>query len=303
MHPAITPRDQHRQDGKLRNPAWPPLLDAALHYATLNLPVFPCVPRGKNPAVARGFYSATTNPETIRRFWSVRDRNVAIPTGAISGFWVLDIDPDHCGDASIDALQAKHGTLPPTREVITGGGGRHLWFRYTGPIQSSEGRVAPGIDVRGDGGYVVAPPSIHQNGRAYAWVAPDCAEPAIAPGWLVALTRKKAPSISERGVASLQAPRSPSGAYGEAALNGEIAALGAAAPGIRNAALNRATFRLFQLVAGGELNHHDVEDLLIAACHANGLTADDGLPSVLRTIASGRAAGLKHPRCRLGRRQ
>jgi Bifunctional DNA primase/polymerase, N-terminal len=216
MHPAITLRDQHRQDGKLRNPAWPPLLDAALHYATLNLPVFPCVPRGKNPAVARGFYSATTNPETIRRFWSVRDRNVAIPTGAISGFWVLDIDPDHCGDASIDALQAKHGMLPPTREVITGGGGRHLWFRYTGPIQSSEGRVAPGIDVRGDGGYVVAPPSIHQNGRAYAWVAPDCAEPAIAPGWLVALTRKGAPSISERGVASLQAPRSPSGAYGEA---------------------------------------------------------------------------------------
>jgi hypothetical protein len=269
----------------------------------LNLPVFPCVPRGKNPAVARGFYSATTNPETIRRFWSVRDRNVAIPTGAISGFWVLDIDPDHCGDASIDALQAKHGTLPPTREVITGGGGRHLWFRYTGPIQSSEGRVAPGIDVRGDGGYVVAPPSIHQNGRAYAWVAPDCAEPAIAPGWLVALTRKGAPSISERGVASLQAPRSPSGAYGEAALNGEIAALGAAAAGVRNAALNRATFRLFQLVAGGELNHHDVEDLLIAGCHANGLTADDGLPSILRTIASGRAAGLKHPRCRLGRRQ
>jgi Bifunctional DNA primase/polymerase, N-terminal len=193
MHPAITSRDQHRQDGKLRNPAWPPLLDAALHYATLNLPVFPCVPRGKNPAVARGFYSATTNPETIRRFWSVRDRNVAIPTGAISGFWVLDIDPDHCGDASIDALQAKHGMLPPTREVITGGGGRHLWFRYTGSIQSSEGRVAPGIDVRGDGGYVVAPPSIHQNGRAYAWVTPDFAEPAIAPGWLVALTRKGGP--------------------------------------------------------------------------------------------------------------
>ena len=121
------------------------------------LPVFPCVPNGKLPAIARGFYAATTNPETIKRYWRRSDRNIGIPTGSVSGFWVLDVDGD-AGKSSIRALEAEHGRLPPTREVITGGGGRHLWFEYTGPIQSTADRIARGIDTRGDGGYVIVPP-------------------------------------------------------------------------------------------------------------------------------------------------
>ena len=123
-------------------------LAAALDYAAKRLPVFPCVPNGKLPAIARGFYAATTNPETIKRYWRAPDRNIGIPTGSVSGFWVLDIDGDN-GEANLFALEAKHGRLPPTREVITGGGGRHLWFKYTGPIQSSVSKIAPGIDMRG----------------------------------------------------------------------------------------------------------------------------------------------------------
>src|SRR5262245_30605751 len=102
------------------------LVDAALEYAARGLAVFPCLPRTKEPATRRGFYDATTNPETIRRYWRVPDRNIGIPTGVISGFWIVDVD-GAVGEASISHLEAKHGRLPPTCEVITGRG-RHLWF-------------------------------------------------------------------------------------------------------------------------------------------------------------------------------
>src|SRR6478672_4719574 len=71
-----------------------PNLRAALGYAAARRPVFPLSPRSKEPAIARGFHSATTNPETIRRYWRVPDRNIGIATGALSGVWVLDIDGD-----------------------------------------------------------------------------------------------------------------------------------------------------------------------------------------------------------------
>jgi hypothetical protein len=272
------------------------LLDIALAYAAAGLPVFPCAPRGKIPTTKRGFYDATTNPATIRRYWSVGDRNIAIPTGVMSGAWVLDIDPG--GDEHLRRLEATHGMLPPTRMVLTGRGGRHLWFAYTEPIQSSESRVAPNVDVKGDGGYVVVPRSVHENGRAYAWLTDSAAELAIAPPWLVALTRKK-PTISERA-RILRPERSfgAQGAYGAAALDAEITALVAALPGGRNHALNRAAFVLFQLVAGGELDGHIVEERLIQACEVNGLIKDDGLPSVIATIRSGKSAGLLNPRSR-----
>src|SRR5215472_14957598 len=98
-------------------------LEAALRYAAVGLPVFPLEPRGKKPAIARGFHAATTNPETIKRDWRIADRNIGIPTGSISGFWVLDIDPG--GEDEIGGLEADHGLLPATRTVITPRGGRH----------------------------------------------------------------------------------------------------------------------------------------------------------------------------------
>src|SRR5262245_21640975 len=143
------------------------MLSAALGYAARAIPVFPCVPRGKTPATVRGFYDASTDPEAIRRWWSNSDCNIGIPTGIASQTWVLDIDPG--GDAHLERLQAEHGPLPATRTTITGRGGRHVWFRRVGPLQSSAARVGPGLDVRADGGYVVVPPSIHENGRAYRW--------------------------------------------------------------------------------------------------------------------------------------
>ena len=115
------------------------LLAVALDYAARGLPVFPCTPRGKTPAVGRGFHAATTNPATIRRYWTDPDRNIAIPTGMPSGVWVLDIDGPE-GEASLRALETKHGAIPKTRTVVTSRG-KHAWFAYPGAIPTTVGRI------------------------------------------------------------------------------------------------------------------------------------------------------------------
>ena len=223
------------------------------------------------------------------------DYNIAICTGAASGgVWVLDVDDD----ASLRALEAEHGVLPSTR-ASQSSRGMHLWWRTSSPIQCSDSRVAPGLDVKGDGGSIIAPPSVHRDGAIYRWL--DNAPIAAAPEWLVELTRKRPPTISERALAAIQRPfnGAPSN-YGNAALEDEIAQLANTAPGARNHALNKASFCLHQLVAGGELDGAEVERRLLDAATANGLMADpnDGPAKTRRTIESGARAGLQKPRRR-----
>jgi hypothetical protein len=269
------------------------LLDAALAYAAAGWPVFPLVPGAKVPAVPRGFYAATTNPETIRRFWRITDRNVAIPTGPASGIWAVDVDPG--GEEGMRRLEAEHGALPATRTVITPRGGKHLLFRYLDPVPSTTNRIAPHVDTRGDRGYIATVPSVTADG-VYSWSGDPKAALAIAPQWLIAAARKK-PTISERAAV---ANGGSSGNYGRVALDCECAVLAGTPAGQRNRQLNLAAFRLFQLVAGGELAEADVVARLLPACERNGLIADDGLRSVEKTIASGRNGGLQHPRSRKG---
>jgi hypothetical protein len=177
------------------------LLKAALAYGIAHLPVFPLVVGGKTPAIARGFYAATTNPETIKRYWRIGDRNIGMPTGIGSGILVIDVDPG--GEDGIRRLEAKHGPLPATRTVLTPRGGFHFWFRYSGPIPCTVNRIAPRVDTRGDGGYVVVVPSITADGT-YSWLGDPEAELAIAPDWLIDLARKKPkPTISERAAVNL----------------------------------------------------------------------------------------------------
>jgi hypothetical protein len=179
------------------------LLEAALAYAAAGFPVFPLIVGGKDPDVARGFYAATTNPETVKRFWRIPDRNIGIRTGVASGVWVVDLDPPD-GEDNIRRLEADHGQLPPTRTVRTPRGGRHLWFKYVDPVPSSVGRIADHVDVRADGGYVAVAPSITAAGT-YSWLGDPKAKLATAPSWLLDLARKKPkPTISKRAVAGIQ---------------------------------------------------------------------------------------------------
>jgi hypothetical protein len=159
---------------------------AALALARRRLAVFPCRPREKRPATANGVLAATTNPKQIERWWRVNPEfNVGVATGTPSEIFVVDVD-GHEAEAALQKLEAAHGALPPTVETITGRG-RHLYFRAPADvdIRNSAGRVAPGIDVRANGGYVLAPPSVHPSGRRYCWSVDSADAIADAPFWLL----------------------------------------------------------------------------------------------------------------------
>jgi hypothetical protein len=119
---------------------------------------------------------------------------VGIVTGVVSSVVVVDVDPLHGGAASLEALEQAHGPLPDTVRATTGGGGWHVYFGHPGGSVPNKVGLVAGIDLRGDGGFVVAPPSIHPSGRPYAWLRPDRpdeAAPAAMPAWLVELVRER----------------------------------------------------------------------------------------------------------------
>jgi hypothetical protein len=154
-----------------------------------------CSSPGKHPRTGRGLNDATADAVIIERWWRTwADANVGIATGTVSGIVVLDVDPRHGGNESLGDLQLAHGPLPKTPIVITGGSGKHIFFRHPGGhVPNSSGALASGIDVRGDGGYVVAPPSNHVSGNFYSWEPANRIDKemfAAAPDWLLALIRK-----------------------------------------------------------------------------------------------------------------
>jgi hypothetical protein len=191
-------------------------LAAALRYAALGWQVIPLhTPgaggacsceradcersSGKHPRFADWVKRATTDADAIRGWWRTWPAaNVGLVTGARSGFFVLDVDPEHGGEATLALLVAEHEQgLPQTVEAITGSGGRHLLFKYPGHhVPNSTSKLGPGLDVRGDGGQIVAAPSQHRAGSAYEW-QPECAPGAIAladaPAWLLDALRAEPP--------------------------------------------------------------------------------------------------------------
>jgi hypothetical protein len=114
--------------------------------------------------------------------------NVAIATGACSGLIVLDPDPRHGGDLTLDDLEAQYGKLPDTVVSLIGGGGKHYFFRHFGKsISCQTNALGPGLDIKGDGGYIIAPPSLRVSGLRYEWEAsnsPDEVPIAAFPAWL-----------------------------------------------------------------------------------------------------------------------
>jgi hypothetical protein len=176
------------------------IVEEAVSYGRRGWAVFP-VRSNKAPATPPGFKDARADPHAVRSLFEAHPGcGVGISTGAASGLLVLDIDPDAGGDDALFDLERENGPLPDTVEVLTGGGGRHLYFAHPGgEIRSSAGKLGPGLDVRADGGYVVAPPSPHPAGRRYEWEVshhPDETTIAAAPGWLLELLLPNARSAS-----------------------------------------------------------------------------------------------------------
>lgn len=163
-----------------------PLGHAALALARRGLRVFPIVERTKKPMIENNLARATTEENFIRGWWHSRDLNIGIATGPGSGIWVLDLDGLE-DEAWLRQREAEHGGLPPTVEAITARG-RHAYFRWpTGTTIRNIQERDDFPDVRGDGGYVLAPPSVHPSGQRYCWSVDSASEFADAPEWLMAL--------------------------------------------------------------------------------------------------------------------
>jgi Bifunctional DNA primase/polymerase, N-terminal len=165
------------------------LLRAALAYARRGVPVFPCEPGGKAPLTYNGFWDATTDSRRIGIWWGRwPEANIGVPTGERSGLLVLDVDPRDGGPESLAGLERTAGPLPETARARTGGGGMHVFFRYPAGegVRNSTGRLGPGLDVRGEGGYVIVPPS--RTLGAYEWL--DRA-PLTGPAWLLGCLREQ----------------------------------------------------------------------------------------------------------------
>ena len=191
------------------------------------------------------------------------------------------------------------GSLPRTLTARTGGGGLHLIYAHPGwELRNTAGRLPgvseplPGLDLRGDGGYVVAAPSRHRSGATYTWTDP-AAPVAATPTWLRPPARNQFPT----GQGSRVPLRTGGGSrYGLAAVRAELAEVRRAPIGDRNNRLNRAAFCLGMLVTGGELNETLVEEKLLAAALHIRLTEAEARAS----IRSGLQAGAAEPRRRPG---
>jgi hypothetical protein len=278
---------------------------AALGYARQGRPVFPChTPAdggcscgladcsspGKHPRTRHGLRDASTDPRVIEGWWRRWPAaNVGMLTGRLSGVVVVDVDPDHGGIDTMRRLVAEHAALPAGPRVHTGSGGWHVLFAWPGrEVRNSTGRVGPGVDIRGDGGYVIAPPSLHVSGGRYVWTSGG--ELPRMPDWLARLVE---PPPLERPASREPMPIGEAlDRWAAAALRGELDRVRFATEGSRNHALNRAAFALGQIAGAGALDAEAVESHLRHVAMSAGL----GDREATLTIRSGLAAGLARPR-------
>lgn len=180
------------------------ILKTALEYAASGWSVFPlhspfnggcscgdgnCKNIGKHPRTNQGLIDGTKDPKQIREWlkkWP--DANIGVVTGENSGIVVLDIDEGKGGPESLKRLEEENGALPMTAEAKTGGGGRHLVFKHPGRTIKNRTAFVEGLDFRGDGGYIVAAPSLHASGNRYEWINhPQFTSLAELPDWLLGL--------------------------------------------------------------------------------------------------------------------
>lgn len=236
------------------------------------------------------FYAATLDPDRLAEMVAAHPNGLlAVRTGTSSGTAVVDVDP--AGLPEMGRL-VIHGKLPRTLAARTGRGFHLVYGHPGGKISSGAGKIAPGIDSKSDGAYIVVAPSVHPVTRTpYRWLAEPDSELSPLPGHLVERLREP---VAQRNVSVPIPARGQRAGYGEAAVRGELEKLLALerTEGTRNDELNRSAFALGQLVAGGMLDHERTADLLSRA----GLRIGLGSSEVRLTVASGLRAGALYPR-------
>jgi len=271
------------------------MLAAALAYARHGIPVLPvhtpvpgggcscgrreCDRPGKHPRPRHGLTEASTDPGRIEMWWARwPDANIGLRTGVL-----MDV-------ADVDSAEGWHGlrhllggALPAGPQVRTGGGGWHFWFDPLG--YGNRVRLLPGVDWRGAGGYVVAPPSLHARGSPYSWVRRPGSDLPVGPDALRDLVA--GPPLDAWPHARIVHPDR----YAAVALEAETARVARAAVGSRNDTLNRAAFALGRLVGAGLLDERTVSRELTTAARWAGL----GRVEIARTIHSGLTAGRRQP--------
>jgi putative DNA primase/helicase len=288
-------------------------LDVALDYLSRGFSIIPLQPHRKNPhstllpnRIRDGklVYNPTTGQPS--KSWSVfqtrqptrkeveqwftrdREAGIGLLTGKISGCIALDIDgPDGA------KFVAEHGVGMYDTPTNRTSRGKHILFAWPGFTVRNFTHRVPGLDLRGDGGYICVAPTIHPTGWRYTWEISIFQPLALVPSWLMEVIKPLEPVIRAPQVTH----HSTSSAFGLVAIDRETGRIVHAPVGERNHQLNRSAFSLGQLVAGGELNEQDVIEELHDAAFQGGLDEREILP----TIYSGLNAGKRYPRTRYAR--
>ena len=259
------------------------LARAAAWYARHGWRVFPCKPGCKEPAIKAWQRLATANELQIASWWNARpDSNVGLACGPESGVWALDVDQhDEDGEASLRHVLAMLGALPTTIEQRTGSGGRQLLFAYPHgrDCRNSTGKLGPGLDVRGTGGFIVLPPSLHPCGVPYAWVTgPHIRILATLPArWIQRVA--KPPAIRLRvPITPLRSLEGPDRKW----LEQRVRELATTGEGARNDLLYRHAFWARCRCVEGSLSWREVHTVLAQAARAAGLDPAE----ISKTLAS-----------------
>jgi len=267
------------------------MLTQAQLYADAGKRIFPLKVKEKQPAFIpgfnHGFKDATTSKEAIKKAWATTNFNIGLVTGEVNNLVVVDVDDEQIWRN----FWANKGELPQCPKVTTGKG-HHLYFAYPKGRQiRNKQEPGNGFDIRANGGYIVAPPSIHHSGKVYKFTKRG--EPPELPEWLLELIAQpeKAANTPLDFNATITAANDSQGYYMKA-LDNECQAITKAPEGTRNATLNTASFCIGQLVAGGGIDEHVAREALAQAAQQCGLTTNE----ITKTINSGIQSGKANPR-------
>lgn len=274
-----------------------------------------CTSQGKHPRTAKGLHDATTDADTIAAWWERWPAsNIGLRTGVV--FDVLDLDGPMAAELLRRAV-AHDATADVVGPTVGTGQGVHRYYRATGHTnRASLGATGSGIDWRGVGGYVVAPPSLHYSGRTYHWLdgADHTDKLPDAPDWLVHLVATRTPvadSVLGRQLRKVR-PAQPTpparvsvrtttgtSPYGRAVLERAAGMMATATVGQRNITLNSAAMMVGHYVGGGEIVEADAIAVLVSGAVAMGLSCaqDDKHTEGWLTIVSGLSAGIATPQC------